>query len=162
MKKEIEVTVNRQPYRVEIDTRMVLADLLRDRLRLTGTHIGCGTGSCGACTVRLDGYTVKSCCILAADADGSDILTIEGLSDDPQHLHPLQEAFVANHGLQCGYCTPGMVLSALQLLGENPDPDEATIRRAIAGNLCRCTGYHFIVKSIRAAAATMRGKSAAT
>jgi carbon-monoxide dehydrogenase small subunit len=158
MKQAIELTVNQQPYRLEIDTRMVLADLLRDGLRLTGTHVGCGTGSCGACTVILDGVTVKSCCILAADAAGGAVTTIEGLSTDPRRLHPLQEAFVANHGLQCGFCTPGMVLSALQLLREEPDPDERTIRHAIAGNLCRCTGYQFIVKAIQAAAAAMRDR----
>ncbi|HLH75436.1 MAG TPA: (2Fe-2S)-binding protein [Candidatus Binataceae bacterium] len=158
MKQAIELIVNQQPYRLEIDTRMVLADFLRDRLRLTGTHVGCGTGSCGACTVILDGVTVKSCCILAADADGCAVTTIEGLSSDPRQLHPIQEAFVANHGLQCGFCTPGMVLSALQLLREQPDPDERAIRHAIAGNLCRCTGYQFIVKAIQAAALTLRNR----
>ncbi len=152
MKVPIEVTVNRKPYRVEVDTRTVLADMIRDQLRLTGTHVGCGTGSCGACTVMLNGRTVKSCCILAPDVNGQEIMTIEGLADDPRHLHPIQESFVVNHGLQCGYCTPGMVLSALQLLTENPHPEEAEIRRGIAGNLCRCTGYQFIVKSIQAAA----------
>lgn len=157
MKQKIELTVNQHPYRLEVDTRMVLADLLRDQLRLTGTHVGCGTGSCGACTVILDGVTVKSCCVLAADAAGCAVTTIEGLSEDPRRLHPLQEAFVVNHGLQCGFCTPGMVLSALHLLREEPDPDEPAIRHAIAGNLCRCTGYQFIVKAIQAAAATLRG-----
>lgn len=152
MKKTIQVTVNEKPCRVEVDTRMVLADMLREELRLTGTHIGCGTGSCGACTVRLNGRTVKSCCILAADVDGQSVLTIEGISSGAQQLHAIQEAFVENQGLQCGYCTPGMVLSAMQLLEENPDPSEDEIRHGIAGNLCRCTGYQFIVKSIQAAA----------
>ncbi len=158
MKVAIEVTVNRKPCRVEVDTRTVLADMIRDQLRLTGTHVGCGTGSCGACTVMLNGRTVKSCCIVAADVNGQEIMTIEGLADDPHHLHPIQESFVANHGLQCGYCTPGMVLSALQLLNENPHPGEAEIRRGIAGNLCRCTGYQFIVKSIQAAAEQLAPK----
>lgn len=159
MKKTIEVTVNGKAERVEVDIRTVLADMIREQLRLTGTHIGCGTGSCGACTVMLDGKTVKSCSVLAADADGSSIVTIEGLSKSAVELHPIQEAFVANQGLQCGYCTPGMVLSALQLLERNPDPSEAEIRHGIAGNLCRCTGYQFIVKSIHAAASSMKATS---
>jgi len=161
MKVPVQVTVNKKSYRVEVDTRMILADMLRDELRLTGTHIGCGTGSCGACTVMLNGRTVKSCCILAADADGQEIITIEGLSTGAHHLHPIQEAFVENQGLQCGYCTPGMVLSTLQLLSENPNPSEDEIRHGIAGNLCRCTGYQFIVKSIEEAAKSMQGKPAA-
>lgn len=152
MKTTIQLKVNGKPCRVEVDTRMVLADMLREELRLTGTHIGCGTGSCGACTVRLNGQTVKSCCILAADVDGQEILTIEGLSTGAQQLHPIQEAFVKHQGLQCGYCTPGMVLSAMQLLETNPKPTEDEIRHGIAGNLCRCTGYQFIVKSIQEAA----------
>jgi carbon-monoxide dehydrogenase small subunit len=161
MKVPVQVTVNKKSYRVEVDTRMILADMLRDELRLTGTHIGCGTGSCGACTVMLDGRTVKSCCVLAADADGQEIITIEGLSTSAQQLHPIQEAFVENQGLQCGYCTPGMVLSALQLLTDNPNPSEDEIRHGIAGNLCRCTGYQFIVKSIEEAAKSMQRKPAA-
>ena len=161
MKTTIEVTVNERKQRVDVDTRTVLADMLRDELRLTGTHIGCGTGSCGACTVMLNGETVKSCCILAADADGQKIKTIEGLSAGAHQLHPIQEAFVENQGLQCGYCTPGMVLSALQLLSQNPNPSEDEIRHGIAGNLCRCTGYQFIVKSIQAAAKEMGRKTAA-
>jgi carbon-monoxide dehydrogenase small subunit len=160
MKSSIEIKVNGIDRRLDVDNRVTLVDLIRDELRLTGAHVGCGTGSCGACTVMIDGRTVKSCCVLAADADGREILTIEGLSPDPSRLHPIQEAFVANHGLQCGYCTPGMVLSALQLLGEESDPDEARIRHAIAGNLCRCTGYQNIVKSITAAAAAMRKPAA--
>ena len=159
MKTPVQVTVNDKRHTVEVDTRMVLADMLRDELRLTGTHVGCGTGSCGACTVRLNGQTVKSCSILAADVDGQSIQTIEGLSRGAHQLHPIQEAFVENQGLQCGYCTPGMVLSTLQLLSENPNPTETEIRHGIAGNLCRCTGYQFIVKSIQEAAKAMNGKA---
>ena len=155
MKKSIDITVNGKPERLDVDTRTVLADMLREQLRLTGTHIGCGTGSCGACTVMLNGRTTKSCCVLAADADGQTILTIEGLSRSATDLHPIQEAFVANQGLQCGYCTPGMVLSTLQLLERNPKPTEDEIRHGIAGNLCRCTGYQFIVKSIKVASEAM-------
>jgi carbon-monoxide dehydrogenase small subunit len=152
MKVPVKVTVNKKPYSVEVDTRMILADMLRDVLRLTGTHIGCGTGSCGACTVMLNGETVKSCSILAADVDGQEVTTIEGVSNGANQLHPVQEAFVQHQGLQCGYCTPGMILSAIQLLKENPNPSESDIRHGIAGNLCRCTGYQFIVESIQAAA----------
>jgi aerobic carbon-monoxide dehydrogenase small subunit len=152
VKTTVMLTVNGQRQQVEIDTRLRLVDLLRDVLHLTGTHVGCGTGNCGACTVLLDGQTVKSCCVLAADVDGQTVTTIEALSTSADQLHPIQQAFVDNQGLQCGYCTPGMVLSALQLLSENPHPSEAEIRHGIAGNLCRCTGYHFIVKSIQAAA----------
>ncbi len=159
MKRHVQVTVNDKPYGVEVDTRMILADMLRDVLRLTGTHIGCGTGSCGACTVMLNGETVKSCSILAADVDGQQVTTIEGISTSAHQLHPVQEAFVQHQGLQCGYCTPGMVLSALQLLKDNPKPTEDEIRHGIAGNLCRCTGYQFIVESIQAAAQAMNGKS---
>jgi len=156
MKKSIEVTVNGKSQQIEVDTRMVLADMLRENLRLTGTHIGCGTGSCGACTVMLDERTVKSCSVLAADADGRSVTTVEGLSTSAQALHPVQEAMVENQGLQCGYCTPGMVLSVIELLRKNPDPTEDEIRHGIAGNLCRCTGYHFVVTSIQAAAKSMR------
>ena len=159
MKRSVQVTVNDKPCTVDVDTRMILADMLRDVLRLTGTHIGCGTGSCGACTVMLNGETVKSCGILAADVDGQSVTTIEGLSQGANQLHPVQEAFVAHQGLQCGYCTPGMVLSAVQLLRDNPKPTEQEIRHGIAGNLCRCTGYQFIVKSIQAAAQAMNGKA---
>jgi carbon-monoxide dehydrogenase small subunit len=153
-----EVTVNGRRHRLDVDTRSVLANVLRDELRLTGTHVGCGTGSCGACTVLLDGKTVKSCSILAADVDGCEVTTIEGLARDGRTLHPIQEAFATHHGMQCGYCTPGMILSALHLLSENSDPSEDQIRHAIAGNLCRCTGYQFIVEAIRAAAGALRTK----
>ncbi|MGB6563716.1 MAG: (2Fe-2S)-binding protein, partial [Candidatus Binataceae bacterium] len=152
LRTAIAVSVNGQARRLETDNRMVLADLLREVIGLTGTHIGCGTGSCGACTVMLDGRTVKSCSVLAADVDGCAVETIESLASDIHHLHPLQESFVRNHGQQCGYCTPGMVMSALQLLRDNPNPDEAAIRHGISGNLCRCTGYQFIVNAISDAA----------
>jgi len=161
MKVLLDANVNGKPYRREVDSRLLLVDFLRDELRLTGTHIGCLTGSCGACTVMLDNRTVKSCCVLACDVNGSEITTIEGISSSIDALHPIQEAFVAEHGLQCGYCTPGMVLSTLQLLREKSDPTEGEIRRAIAGNLCRCTGYHNIVKSIHAAAKLVKTSAAA-
>lgn len=154
MNKQIKVTVNGVVRSIEIDTRARLVDVIRDILHLTGTHLGCGTGSCGACTVMLDGSTVKSCCALAVDVDGASILTIEGLGDDGQ-LHPIQEAFAECHGLQCGFCTPGMILSALQLLEANPSPDDDQIRDAIAGNICRCTGYVNVVVAIREAAKRM-------
>jgi len=150
MKALVKLKVNGRTHELAVDTRAKLAEVIRDELRLTGTHIGCGTGSCGACTVLLDGQTVKSCCVLAVDAAGQEVTTIEGLAK-PGELTPLQQSFVTHHGLQCGYCTPGMVLSAHQLLGENPKPSEDEIRHAIAGNLCRCTGYQNIVKAIKAA-----------
>lgn len=152
MKIPVELIVNKKKYKVDVDTRMILADMLRDELRLTGTHIGCGTGNCGACTVVLNGETVKSCCIFAADANGHEITTIEGIGTSTTELHPIQQAFVENQGLQCGYCTPGMVLSTIQLLKDNPNPTEDEIRHGISGNLCRCTGYQFIVQSIQDAA----------
>lgn len=155
MKASLRCVVNGRGVELEVDTRMVLVDLLREELRLTGAHVGCGTGNCGACTVLLDGKTVKSCCVLAADVEGQEITTIEGIRSGSQ-LHPVQEAFVENQGLQCGYCTPGMVLSTLQLLDSNPNPSEDEIRRGISGNLCRCTGYQFIVKSVQAAAAALK------
>jgi carbon-monoxide dehydrogenase small subunit len=155
MKTPVEITVNKKKYKVDVDTRMILADMLREELGLTGTHIGCGTGNCGACTVVLNGETVKSCCIIAADANGQEVTTIEGLSVSATELHPIQQAFVENQGLQCGYCTPGMVLSTMQLLKDNPNPTEDEIRHGISGNLCRCTGYQFIVQSIQDAAKRM-------
>ena len=158
MKLPVRLTVNGKDHQLSIDTRMVLADLLREELDLTGTHVGCGTGSCGACTVILDGSTVKSCCVLAVDVDGRQVTTIEGLSaNGVEDLHPVQRAFIEHQGLQCGFCTPGMVLSAIQLLSDNPNPSEEDIRHAIAGNLCRCTGYVMIVDSIAAAAKAMAG-----
>jgi aerobic carbon-monoxide dehydrogenase small subunit len=156
MKLPISVGVNGKAHELMIDTRLTLVYLLRENLGLTGNHVGCSTGNCGACTVMLDGKTVKSCSILAADVNGSEIMTIESLSTGVHDLHPIQRAFVENQGLQCGYCTPGMIMSTLQLLGENPDPSEADVRHAIAGNLCRCTGYQLIVQSIMEAAKSMR------
>ncbi len=152
MKVSLSLTVNGEHHELMVDTRMALAHLLREELRLTGTHVGCGTGSCGACTVSLNGETVKSCCVLAADVDGQEIKTIEGMSPPGGELHPIQRAFVENQGLQCGYCTPGMVLSAEQLLRDVPNPSEDDIRHGISGNLCRCTGYQYIVKAVQEAA----------
>lgn len=146
--KTITLRVNGAERRLDVDTRARVVDVIRDRLQLTGTHIGCGTGSCGACTVFIDGRTAKSCCVLAVDADGCEIMTIEGLGSEDE-LHPVQRAFIDNHGLQCGFCTPGMILSVVQLLEDNPNADEPEIRDAIAGNLCRCTGYVKIVESIK-------------
>lgn len=152
--KSISLTVNGTRASVEIDARMRLADFLRDKLGLTGTHIGCGTGNCGACTVSIDGRTAKSCCVLAVDVDGASIVTIEGVARG-ETLHPVQEAFVENHGLQCGFCTPGMILSTIQLIEDNPAPGDDEIRDAIAGNICRCTGYVKIVEAIKDAAQRM-------
>ncbi len=156
MRMPLTLTVNGSEERLDIDTRQNLVGLLREQLVLTGTHVGCSTGNCGACTVVLEGRTVKSCSILAADVDGHEVLTIESLSSGAEDLHPLQQAFVANQGLQCGFCTPGMVLSALKLLEENPAPTEDEIRHAIAGNLCRCTGYQLVIKSVVEAARLAR------
>jgi len=150
----VRVRVNGQPYEADVEPRTLLIDMLRDNLGITGPHIGCDTGHCGACTVILNGRSVKSCMVLAVQADGSEILTVEGLEKDGQ-LHPLQEAFWENHALQCGYCTPGQLMSAYFLLGRNPNPSEDEIRKAIEGNLCRCTGYVNIVKAIKAAALKM-------
>jgi carbon-monoxide dehydrogenase small subunit len=160
MRHPLEVTVNGKRRELEIDTRTTLVHLLREGLDLTGTHVGCTTGSCGACTVLLDGRTVKSCCVLAADVHGSDVTTIEALSSGADDLHPIQQAFVAHQGLQCGFCTPGMVLSTLQLLERTATPTEEEVRHGIAGNLCRCTGYHLIVESVLDAAARMSDRSA--
>ena len=154
MRIPVRLTVNDEPCTAEVDARTLLADFLRDELGLTGTHVGCTTGNCGACTVELDGLTVKSCTILAGDASDSHVTTIEGMSG-PDGLHPIQEAFVARHALQCGFCTPGMVLSVRHLLEENPQPSEAEIRHGIAGNLCRCTGYASIVAAVQDAAASL-------
>jgi aerobic carbon-monoxide dehydrogenase small subunit len=147
----ISVTVNGKTYEHDVEPRTLLVHYIRDTVGLTGTNIGCDTSSCGACTLHVNGESVKSCTMLAVQADGTDILTIEGLAHDGQ-LHPMQEAFRQNHGLQCGYCTPGMVMAAIGLLNENPHPTEAEVREGLEGNLCRCTGYHNIVKSVLAAA----------
>jgi carbon-monoxide dehydrogenase small subunit len=156
----ISVTVNGRTHQSDVEPRTLLVHYLRDTLGLTGTHIGCDTSQCGACTVMLDGISVKSCTVLAAQADGSQITTIEGLAQDGQ-LHPLQEGFWERHGLQCGYCTPGMIMSACDLLQRNPNPSEEEIRHNLEGNLCRCTGYHNIVKAVQYAAAKMRGEQPA-
>ena len=155
LKKKVTVKVNGQSFEREVEPRMLLVDFLRDLLDLTGTHVGCDTTSCGACTVILDGRTVKSCTYFAVAADGRGVRTIESLASDGA-LHPLQQAFWENHGLQCGYCTPGMMMSALYLLSKNPNPTEDEVRRGIGGNLCRCTGYQFIVESIQDAAKRMK------
>ncbi|HXF76817.1 MAG TPA: (2Fe-2S)-binding protein [Methylomirabilota bacterium] len=150
-KKRVSITVNGVAHRHEVEPRLLLAHYLRDVLGLTGTHIGCDTSICGACTVMLNGAAVKSCTMLAVQADGADLLTIEGLAQGDQ-LHPIQEAFWECHGLQCGFCTPGMILSAYQLLERNPKPTEKEIRHALDGNLCRCTGYQHIIDAIQTAA----------
>lgn len=150
-KHSIEVTINGLKRTGEVDSRRLLVHWIRDDLRLTGTHIGCDTTHCGACTVLLEGTPVKSCTMLAVQADGMEVTTVEGLEKDGE-LHPIQEGFWEKHGLQCGYCTPGMMMTGYALLERNADPDEETIRRAISGNLCRCTGYVNIVESIRYAA----------
>ena len=155
---EVSMRINGKEYTGEVEPRTLLVYFLRDELNLTGTHIGCDTGHCGACTVVMDGKAVKSCMVLAVQAIGAEILTVEGLADDDE-FHPIQEAFKENHGLQCGFCTPGLLMSSLALLRENPHPTETEIRRGIEGNLCRCTGYVNVVKSIRAAAeAAAKGK----
>ena len=148
----ISVTVNGTDYSADVEPRLLLIHLLRDVLDLTGTHLGCDTSSCGACTILLNGRSLKSCTMFAVQADGADITTVEGLASDGKY-HAVQEGFWQKHGLQCGFCTPGMMISAVQLLERNPDPDEGEIRTAIRGNLCRCTGYHNIVEAIRYAAA---------
>jgi carbon-monoxide dehydrogenase small subunit len=162
MRMPITLTVNGSVEELEIDTRQNLVGLLREQLGLTGTHVGCSTGNCGACTVVLDGETVKSCSVLAADTDGRGVVTIESLSTGADDLHPIQQAFVANQGLQCGFCTPGMVLSAQRLLKRNPDPSEDEIRHAIAGNLCRCTGYQLVIASVLDAGERVRNGAPVT
>jgi carbon-monoxide dehydrogenase small subunit len=148
----IAITVNGRVRKADVEPRMLLVHFLRERLMLTGTHVGCDTSQCGACTVLIDGRSAKSCTIFAVQADGSEVTTIEGLAPDGQ-LHPLQQAFWDEHGLQCGYCTPGMILSAVNLLRQHPQPTEHQIREGLDGNLCRCTGYQHIVNAVQAAAA---------
>ena len=152
---QVKCKINGKDYSGVAEPRLLLVHFIRDELNLTGTHIGCDTGHCGACTIFMNGKTVKSCMVLAIQAQGANITTVEGLADGDK-LHPIQEAFWENHGLQCGYCTPGMLISGLYLLQRNPDPTEEEIRRGIEGNLCRCTGYVNIVKSIKAAAKKMQ------
>jgi aerobic carbon-monoxide dehydrogenase small subunit len=151
----VTVSVNGEPRSADIEPRLLLARFLRDTLGLTGTHIGCDTSNCGACTVLLDGVPVKSCTVLAVQADGREVKTVEGL-ETAEGLHPMQAAFHEQHGLQCGFCTPGMMLTAIALLEENPDPSDDEIRWALSGNICRCTGYQNIVKAVRQAATTLR------
>jgi len=157
--KHIQVTVNGEMREADVEPRLLLVHLLRDGFGLTGTHIGCDTTNCGACTVLLDGRSAKSCTVLAVQADGAAVKTIEGMADGA-NLHPLQQAFWDQHGLQCGFCTPGMIMQASYLLAQNPDPSEAEIREGISGNLCRCTGYVNIVKAIQQAAAELRSQEA--
>jgi carbon-monoxide dehydrogenase small subunit len=151
VKKQIVVTVNGEQHNDEVEPRLLLVHYLRDVLSLTGTHVGCETSLCGACTVVLNGQAVKSCTVLAVQAEGGEVLTVEGLEKDGK-LHPLQEGFWEEHGLQCGYCTPGMIMASYQLLQRNPNPTEAEIRHGLEGNLCRCTGYQHIVKAVQYAA----------
>ena len=148
----VTVTVNGSTQAHDVDTRMLLVQYLREKCALTGTNIGCDTTSCGACTVLLNGESVKSCTVLGAQADGQDVTTIEGMAAPDGTLHPIQQAFREHHGLQCGYCTPGMVMAAASFLQEHPDPTEAEVREGLEGNLCRCTGYHNIVQAVLAAA----------
>jgi aerobic-type carbon monoxide dehydrogenase small subunit (CoxS/CutS family) len=148
---KISVTINGTKQEHDVEPRLLLVHYIREVVGLTGTNIGCDTTSCGACTVLIDGESVKSCTVLAVQADGADIMTIEGLATNGQ-MHPMQEAFRENHGLQCGYCTPGMVMAAVSLLKEHPNPSEREVREGLEGNLCRCTGYHNIVKAVLAAA----------
>lgn len=154
MANSITLTVNGKTVTAEVEARTLLVDFIRDHLALTGTHVGCDTSSCGACTVHLDGKAVKSCTMLAVQADGSTVTTVEGLATNGS-LHPIQEGFKEEHGLQCGFCTPGMMMTATDLLKRNPNPTEHEIREALEGNFCRCTGYHNIVKSIQHAAKKM-------
>ena len=161
MKRGVHVKINGTDYQRDVDVRSTLADFLRDDLGLTGTHVGCEHGVCGACTVRLDGEPVRSCLVLAAQADGHEVATIEGVAPSQDELHPVQEAFWAKHGLQCGYCTPGIIMSVCAFLEDTPTPTGGEIREMLSGHLCRCTGYHFIVDAIAEAARALatRGKA---
>jgi carbon-monoxide dehydrogenase small subunit len=156
----VTVTVNGREESKEVEPRLLLVHFLRETLGLTGTHVGCDTSNCGACTVLMNGESVKSCTVLAAQADGAEVTTIEGMASDGE-LHPLQQAFWEHHGLQCGYCTPGMIMAAADLLERNPQPTEEEVREGLAGNLCRCTGYHNIVKAVMAASGQSVGEEAA-
>ena len=159
---EITVSVDGTEHKIGVEPRMLLVHLIRENLNLTGTHIGCDTSSCGACTILLDGKSVKSCTILAVQANGKSVSTIEGVVAADGTLHPLQEGFKENHGLHCGFCTPGMIMRSIELLENNPNPTEEEIRWGISGNLCRCTGYNNIVKAIEYASAKMRGVETAS
>jgi carbon-monoxide dehydrogenase small subunit len=154
--QQIAINVNGESYRLAVEPRLLLSDFLRHELQLTGTHVGCEHGVCGACTVLVEGKAVRSCLMLAVQADGLEITTVEGLSDSLDDLHPLQQAFWENHGLQCGFCTAGIMMSVIPFLEQNPDPSEQEIRQALSGNLCRCTGYQHIVDSVKQAAAAAR------
>ncbi|MFC4948235.1 (2Fe-2S)-binding protein [Pseudonocardia sp. GCM10023141] len=156
---EITITINGEPTPLSVEPRHTLADTLRENCGLTGTHLGCEHGVCGACTVLVDGEPVRACLMFAVQADGAAVTTVEGLAGADGALHPLQEAFGAHHGLQCGFCTPGMLLTAAHLLEQEPDPDRATIREGMSGNICRCTGYQGIVDAVEAAAAVLRGSA---
>ena len=156
MTKEITLTLNGEKHTVEVEPRLLLVHLIRENLNQTGTHIGCDTTSCGACTILVNGKSIKSCTMLAVQADGKEIITVEGIAT-AEGLHPIQEGFKENHGLHCGFCTPGMMLRAIELLQDNPNPTEEEIRWGISGNLCRCTGYNNIVKAIQYAGAKIRG-----
>jgi carbon-monoxide dehydrogenase small subunit len=154
----ITVNVDGTPYTDEVEPRLLLVHYLRERLGKVGTVVGCDTSNCGACTVHLDGQSVKSCSVLAVQADGREVTTIEGIARDGV-LHPVQQAFHDNHALQCGFCTPGMIMQSIDLIADNPDPDEAAVRHGLEGNLCRCTGYQNIVRAVREAAANLGGRS---
>ena len=157
---QVSLTVNGRPEVVEVEGRTLLVELLREKLRLTGTHVGCDTSQCGACVVHVDGESVKACTVLAVQAEGTEVLTIEGLAGADGTLHPMQEAFREYHALQCGYCTPGMVMSAIDLVAKHPEGlSDQDIRRGLEGNLCRCTGYHNIVRAISAAQEVMHGRA---
>ena len=153
---QVSITVNGKQRSAEVDPRMLLVHFLREQLNLTGTHVGCDTSQCGACVVHVGGTSVKSCAMLAAEAKGAEVTTIEGVATNGA-LHPMQAAFKEHHGLQCGFCTPGMVLSGMDLVSRKPDPSEGDVREWLEGNLCRCTGYHNIVKAVQAAASEMGG-----
>lgn len=155
MPTKVSITLNGEAVSAEVDSRTLLVELIRENFSKTGTHVGCDTSQCGACVVHVDGRSVKSCTMLAVQADGAEVTTIEGVAEGGE-LHPMQAAFREHHGLQCGYCTPGMIMSALDLVKQNPDPDEREIREWLEGNLCRCTGYQNIVRAIRAGAEAMR------
>ncbi len=161
-KKRISLTVNGKPLEGDAEPRTSLADFLRDDLALIGTHLGCEHGVCGACTIIMDGQAVRSCLTLAVQAEGADLMTVEGLLDENHQLHPIQEAFIEEHGLQCGFCTPGFLMSTFELLKNNPTPSDDEIKEALGGNLCRCTGYQSILKSVRLAAQKLQSASSAS
>lgn len=156
---QVRIVVNGEPRVAQVEPRQLLVQFLRDTLGLTGTHVGCDTSQCGACTVHLDGQAVKACTMFAVQADGAEVTTVEGIGQ-PGNLHPVQEAFWEMHGLQCGFCTPGMIMATADLLSHNPNPSEHEIRHALEGNFCRCTGYHNIVRSVQAAAQKMQASAA--